>query len=281
MKINHHITDDVLLAYSAGDLDEAASLVVATHLALCPTCRTAVRQMEAIGGALMEDLAPVPVANDAFDTVMAELSAHTCGDGDVCEHDLPLPDAALPHLAQGTPGTQGTSGAQNTSGAQGNPLAQIKSGVQDDDLAAPDTTYPEPLRSYLKGAAASKWRKIGIGVEYLCLDVGQPGAVANGGKTAKRQNTCRAGLLRIAPGTTMPRHGHKGSEMTLVLAGGYSDDFGRFERGDVEQADKETEHRPVADPDEPCICLVATNAPLALPGMPNWMGSLVNRFLPF
>lgn len=39
MTVRHHIGDDLLLSYAAGTLDEASSLLVATHLALCPHCR--------------------------------------------------------------------------------------------------------------------------------------------------------------------------------------------------------------------------------------------------
>ena len=39
MTIQHHLPDDLLLTYAAANLAEAWSLVVATHLSLCPECR--------------------------------------------------------------------------------------------------------------------------------------------------------------------------------------------------------------------------------------------------
>ena len=39
MTIKFHVSNDILLSYSSGTLDEASSLLVATHLALCPHCR--------------------------------------------------------------------------------------------------------------------------------------------------------------------------------------------------------------------------------------------------
>ena len=39
MKVEHHVSGDLLLAYGTGSLDEATSLLVATHLALCPASR--------------------------------------------------------------------------------------------------------------------------------------------------------------------------------------------------------------------------------------------------
>lgn len=80
MTIHHHIADDLLFAYAAGDLDESWSLVVATHLALCVECRAAVHQAEALGGVLMEDIAPVAVDSSAMDAVMARISAGEPGE---------------------------------------------------------------------------------------------------------------------------------------------------------------------------------------------------------
>lgn len=58
-----HPADDLLSAYAGGWLHPAPSLVVATHLARCPTCRTVVSGLEVVGGALLgveppEALAP-------------------------------------------------------------------------------------------------------------------------------------------------------------------------------------------------------------------------------
>ncbi len=69
-------------------------------------------------------------------------------------------------------------------------------------------------------------------------------------------------LLYIPPGKAVPEHRHGGLELTLVLQGSFSDSAGRFKRGDVETADAATDHQPVADPGQPCICLAATDAPL-------------------
>ena len=73
-------------------------------------------------------------------------------------------------------------------------------------------------------------------------------------------------LLRIQPGMTMPLHGHHGSEMTMILQGSYSDELGRFRAGDVADVDDDTEHQPIADGDQACICLIATEAPLKFKG---------------
>ncbi|TAG14974.1 MAG: transcriptional regulator, partial [Rhodobacterales bacterium] len=68
-------------------------------------------------------------------------------------------------------------------------------------------------------------------------------------------------------GTAVPDHGHRGVELTLVLQGAFADDNARFDRGDIEIADEELEHTPVALSGQDCICLAATDAPLRFRSM--------------
>jgi putative transcriptional regulator len=74
----------------------------------------------------------------------------------------------------------------------------------------------------------------------------------------------------------VPNHGHRGIELTLVLQGAFVDDGGRFARGDIEIADEELDHTPVADDAEDCICLAATDAPLRFS---SWVPRLAQPFL--
>lgn len=86
----------------------------------------------------------------------------------------------------------------------------------------------------------------------------------------------RAVLYRIRAGRKMPQHSHDGSEVTLVLQGGFSDETGHYRRGDMVIADEHVDHVPVADLDEECICFAVMDAPLRLTGP---FGRLVNRFI--
>lgn len=70
---HHHPDSDLLLAYAAGTLAEAPSLVVATHLALCPHCRAEVAGMEAIGGALLSADAGMAVSDGLLSDVLSRL----------------------------------------------------------------------------------------------------------------------------------------------------------------------------------------------------------------
>ena len=58
MTIAHHPSDLTLAAFAAGTLDEGRALVVSTHVAGCPTCRSAVRSFERLRGVALEDGEP-------------------------------------------------------------------------------------------------------------------------------------------------------------------------------------------------------------------------------
>lgn len=125
-------------------------------------------------------------------------------------------------------------------------LALIAKG--DVEVAQPHRNgpYPAPLAHYMpKG---EKWRKIGGGVSQMVLHTGD-------------RATLR--LLKIPAGTAVPDHGHKGTELTLVLQGAFVDESDQFAVGDVEVANESMHHTPVAEAGADCICLSATDAPLA------------------
>jgi putative transcriptional regulator len=108
---------------------------------------------------------------------------------------------------------------------------------------------PEPLRSYLNGDLDElPWRRFGIGASQKLIDTGDGAATAR--------------LLRIPAGQPVPVHSHGGLELTLVLAGGFSDATGHYIRGDLQIADEALQHQPRADAGEDCICLAVTDAPL-------------------
>lgn len=52
--IQHHLTDDILLGYSAGTLPEAFNILVAAHVSMCDSCRAKLESFDAIGGALLD-----------------------------------------------------------------------------------------------------------------------------------------------------------------------------------------------------------------------------------
>ena len=131
-----------------------------------------------------------------------------------------------------------------------------------EDAVIRDPVIPAPI-ARLVGRRLSdvKWRKRFPGFrEYRLADDSQ-GEVS---------------LYWINAGHKIPSHTHEGTEVTLVLKGGFSDSFGHYGRGDIAIADGEVDHRPVADEGEDCICFAVTDAPLRLTGP---IGRIVQRFL--
>ncbi len=110
------------------------------------------------------------------------------------------------------------------------------------------SVFPAPLRDYVGGDLAEvKWRSIGMGVRQAILPTARDAS---------------ARLLYIPAGQAVPDHGHRGMELTLVLQGAFRDSEDRFGPGDIEIANEDLEHTPIAEAGADCICLAATDAPL-------------------
>ena len=73
MTIRHHPSDELLLAYSAGTLDQGQHVAIATHLLQCGLCRGWVRDMEGLGGSVLSELPPSAMAGDALSRLEARL----------------------------------------------------------------------------------------------------------------------------------------------------------------------------------------------------------------
>jgi putative transcriptional regulator len=91
--IRHHLTDEILMAYSAGTLPEAFNLVVATHISLCDECRAQLESFDALGGVVLTDCGTAAVADDSLEATMRLIKAKPASD------DRPrrtAPDAVFP-----------------------------------------------------------------------------------------------------------------------------------------------------------------------------------------
>jgi putative transcriptional regulator len=194
MPIRHHISDQLLMAYSAGQLPEAFNLVMAVHVSMCDECKARLGAFDAVGGAVMGGCDAVAMDAGSLAATMAKLK---------------MPVAAKPR-------------------AQGN--------------------LPAPLVDYIGGdLSAVKWRNLGGGVRQAILPT---------------DKAASARLLYIPAGKPVPDHGHRGTELTLVLQGAFHDEVDRFGPGDLEIANEELNHQPIAETGADCICLAATDAPL-------------------
>ena len=126
----------------------------------------------------------------------------------------------------------------------------------------PSAIFPSPLQAYAGGDLENvAWKTVGGGVKQAILETDQETSVR---------------LLSIPGGAAMPDHGHRGMEMTLVLKGAFRDEDDRFGRGDIEIADEDLHHTPIAEEGETCICLAATDAPLRFTG---WIPRMAQPFL--
>ena len=201
--IRHHVPDQVLSAYAAGELAEAFNLIVATHVSMCDDCRAQLAAIEALGGAVIEGGEAVEMSDSALEAALSRIEM--------------LPQATMR-------------------------VRPVSRGL-----------LPVPLADYIGGDLSSiRWTALVAGVRHAILPT-------------DRKATAR--LLYIPAGAQMPDHGHRGMEMTLVLQGAFADESDRFGPGDIEVADEEMEHTPVAEMGADCICLAVTDAPLRFRGM--------------
>jgi putative transcriptional regulator len=163
---------------------------------------------------------------------------------------------------------EGLQPASLAEGAWGRLLGRLDDETDDPPPAATvesgEQLLPRPLRDYLPGPLESlRWRSYGNAAE-VELPLRTPGY--------------RTTLIRVRAGKMVPQHTHEGNELTVVLEGGFHDETGHYQRGDLAIADSSIDHRPVADEDGDCMCLAVTDAPLRLTGL---FGRLLNPFIRF
>lgn len=71
--IKHHLTDALLMGYSAGSLPEAFNLIVATHISVCDECRARMAEFDALGGEVMMCAETVDMDDRAFEKTLRSL----------------------------------------------------------------------------------------------------------------------------------------------------------------------------------------------------------------
>lgn len=114
---------------------------------------------------------------------------------------------------------------------------------------------PAPLQPLLgRDLAAIKWKRVGPGVWQHSIPL------SDNGRGDLR-------VIKVAPGQALPEHAHTGSELTLVLKGSYRDSTGHYRPGDVADMMGDASHSPIADPEEGCICVIATEGRLKFKGL--------------
>ncbi len=100
-----------------------------------------------------------------------------------------------------------------------------------------------------------------------------------GGKVYSAQialgEDARVNLMYIGEGVRIPQHTHKGLESTLVLHGGFSDEDGEYEKGDVMIRDATAKHSPYTKEGEECLCLTVLTEPMMFT---QGVARIFNRF---
>ncbi|HVN99620.1 MAG TPA: ChrR family anti-sigma-E factor [Steroidobacteraceae bacterium] len=219
--IQHHPSDQHLLALASGQLDSGRGFVLAAHVERCGACRRRSREFLELGGELLRTGDPVSLGAEAFAQTLQRIEA-----------DRAPVAAAAP--------------------------------------AAPPAGFPRdalpllPAR-LLAGCSAEPWRWIGPGMR--CSMIGVPHAAR-----------ASVFLLKIAPGRTLPRHSHGGTEFTQVLHGAFHDGRSRFDAGDFDETDAQVTHQPVVTDEAECICLAYLDAPLRFEG---WIARTAARWTGF
>ncbi len=122
---------------------------------------------------------------------------------------------------------------------------------------------PEPIRDRaLEAAGRGGWKYAGTGLRLMPLQV---------------NSSAEMELLRIEPGCGSPTHTHDASEYTLVLSGGFTDEFGSYGPGDISIAGPAMTHRPIADPGEICFALAVRDGGLRFQGMLGFFQRLLGK----
>lgn len=194
----HHPRPETLADFTAGRLDEAMAVVIATHAEMCAQCAGEIDVLEAMGGVLLESAEPAAMSADALEKILARAGANVVS-----------PKIDVPPNRKST------------------------------------------LSAYIEGDLNDiQWKWVAPGVHQHVLNA-----------QGYRDGVLR--LVKFAPGKGVPVHSHTGEELTLLMRGAYRDELGEWRAGDLADLDHDHTHEPVAFGDDPCICLIATSAPLA------------------
>lgn len=126
----------------------------------------------------------------------------------------------------------------------------------------------KPLETQLKSPVLAKAMTHVAGRDYLLptafrqfkdLKWSAFGAVSRA-RIINDEQPVRASLLHIDKDGHIPKHQHKGYELTLLLDGVFSDEAGTYHKGDFIWIDGDQSHTPYTK--EGCLCYAVQDAPL-------------------
>jgi len=128
------------------------------------------------------------------------------------------------------------------------------------DAVTPDSTlprssdaraagWPAPLHKQLHDLGEERWEEIFPSVKRLALPQLEKGVSVQ--------------LIDFGARSNVFEHQHGGTELTLVLQGGYSNGREHYQRGDVDTADAGSRHGLKIAEKENCIALLVQHGPIA------------------
>ena len=85
------------------------------------------------------------------------------------------------------------------------------------------------------------------------------------------QSAARTYLVYAGANTVLAEHTHSGREFTHVIKGAFADGSGRYDEGDFAYTDETITHTPTVTRDSGCLCLISSDAPMRLTGLPARM----------
>lgn len=115
------------------------------------------------------------------------------------------------------------------------------------------------------------WAYGGPGIKRLVLDM--PG---DRSPRTKVKDAAKIEIIRIDAGVKIPWHTHKGQELSLCLAGEFSDHNAVYGPGDFSVYDGATRHQPIATPNAPAYALAVTDDGLIFEGLLGTLQKLFN-----
>lgn len=131
-------------------------------------------------------------------------------------------------------------------------------------LAYPELSgLPVALREMIREAEGKRsWGTLGPGIRRL--DLSHAGGL-------------KLEVIRLEAGKAVPRHTHKGRELTLCVHGEFSDGLATYGPGDFSITDGTIRHQPKASDDGPAYALAVTDAGLKFEGLLGALQKLVGK----
>ena len=120
--------------------------------------------------------------------------------------------------------------------------------------------YSNPLSNLVGDFTNLDWRTVYKGFKEFNISVNDNDSVK---------------LIKMDPGTSVPLHSHNGKEYILVLDGSFGDEYGEYNKGDIQINDQQIKHNPTACKSDGCVCLSITENDVVFFGK---FGSALNLF---